>query len=124
MSKFGGLIRPADTCSSMHLVPAIAETNDGSILFVFGDEAAAAAHKKSSATQPTAEPEEPAEQPSAPVESKGVEAAQPEAQYEKARGKKVKEVVKEANVKDGAETSGVSQSGHLSLELRPELRTV
>ena len=43
-----------------------------------------------------------------------MEAAQPEADYEKARGKKVKEAVKEAKVKDGAKTSGVFWSKPLN----------
>ena len=115
MSICGRILRPVGQCTYVDLVSVIAETNDGSILFVFGDEAAAAAHQKESpASQPTAKPEEPAEQPSAPAESKAVEAAQPEAEYEKARGKKVLKTVKEAKVKDGAETSGMYWSGALT----------
>ena len=109
-----------------------AETSDGTILFVFGDEAAAAAHQKESTPEPEPEPEEasepepePAAQPdskpaepivqlaaaaaSPPAESPAAaaEEAEPEAAYEEARGTKVKEAVKEKPLKEGAETSGM-----------------
>ena len=100
----------------------VAETNDGAILFVFGDEAAAAAHEKQSASEP-----EPAQKPAAQQESKAAEPVEqlaaaaasppaetapaaedgePEAAYEKTRGKKIKEAVKQAPVKHDAKTSG------------------
>ena len=93
-----------------------AETNDGAILFVFGDEAAAAAHQAESPSKaeepadPKPEHAEPLEQLRSAAQSTPAaqeEASEPEAAYEKTRGKKVKEAVMEAKVKDGAEKSGV-----------------
>lgn len=58
------------SCPSSSLLHAVvAETNDGAILFVFGDEAAAAAHQKES----PAEPELPAQPESKPAEPKPIE---------------------------------------------------
>ena len=93
-----------------------AETNDGAILFVFGDEAAAAAHQTESPpkveepAEPKHEQAEPLEQLKSAAQSPPAaqeEASEPEAAYEKTRGKKVKEAVMEAKVKHGAEKSGV-----------------
>ena len=93
-----------------------AETTDGAILFVFGDEAAAAAHQTESPpkveepAQPKHKQAEPLEQLKSAAQSPPAaqeEASQPEAAYEKTRGKKVKEAVMEAKVKHGAEQSGV-----------------
>ena len=93
-----------------------AETTDGAILFVFGDEAAAAAHQTESPSK-VEEPAEPKHEQAEPLEqlksaaqsppAAQEEASQPEAAYEKTRGKKVKEAVMEAKVKHGAEKSGM-----------------
>ena len=93
-----------------------AETTDGAILFVFGDEAAAAAHQTGSSSkakepaEPKPEQAEPLEQLRSAAQSPPAaqeEGPEPEAAYERTRGKKVKEAVMEAKVKDGAEKSGV-----------------
>ena len=93
-----------------------AETTDGAILFVFGDEAAAAAHQAESPpkVEEPAEPEpervEPLKQMRSAAQSPPAAqeaASEPEAAYEKTRGKKIKEAVMEAKVKHGAEEPGM-----------------
>lgn len=102
-----------------------AETTDGAILFVFGDEAAAAAHQAESPPK-TKEPAETKPEQAEPLEqlksaaqsppAAQEEASEPEAAYEKTRGKKVKEAVMEAKGKHGSGKSGVL---HMLAEAEP-----
>lgn len=69
-----------------------AETSDGAILFVFGDEAEAAAAHQSTDSSPAAEEPAPAE----PEPSQ--EASEPEAAYEAAREEAVKEAASATGV--------------------------
>ena len=120
----GSLLLPHEILSILTEAVVIAETNDGAILFVFGDEAAAAAHQKEAAPEVEAEPAllEPAQPDSSPAEpveqlaqaaadlpAKSTPAAQeaePESAYETTRNRKVKEAVKEAATEHRGKTSG------------------
>ena len=61
----------------------VAETNDGAILFVFGDEAAAAAHQKESPAE-LESPAQPESKPAEPIEQLKAAATSPPAESKSA----------------------------------------